>query len=392
MTSKQTNQGPILLRILTVIFLALSAAIAHAEQLVHVYRGEQLVRSQSVAERNAATRLGMAEVILRVSGDKAALQHPGVRQALNQSQSYLYEFSYASTDEMLEEDGKRVPAVRLLLTFSQRAIEKLLRESQLSLWPANRPKLLVWQALRDESDVIQRVPDEAATKALYKQAAIRGVPLLLPAQDLEDTLALSSEDLWNADPQAIKTGSERYRPDATLVGRYQPKGDGTWSGSWQLFHSSGDRTFETEGADIASLFVQAVDASADYFARLYAIVPGNEEPGTVIMRIENVRDFAAYKNAERYLQNLAIVSQVELIVAESHQLLVRLHTVSDINLLLSTLELGKKFYPVASSSVAVVNIAAPAGDSNGYGDMGAGTIQAAAQGTLDNPLVYRWQP
>lgn len=389
-----------MLRFLAVLSLYLFAVSIHAEQLVQVYRAEALVTSQSEAQRNAALPESLREVVLRVSGDPGALEHPNVRQALGQAQTYLYEFGYASTDEQLEVDGKLVPATRLLLKFSPPAIEKLLRDSRLSLWPANRPKLLIWLVMSDETGTKHRVPEEEVLKALYDQAGLRGLPLLLPMQDLEDNLALSIENLWNMDELAIKAASERYKADAILIGRYSKNVSGVGRANWQLIHSSGNQSFDTDSADVPGLFTKAIDASADYFARLYAIVPSEEGPGVVIMQVNEVRNFSTYKNLERYLQGLGMVSRVELIVSEKDSLLLRLYTEGDINLLTSTLELGKKLYPVISESVPNRPVTPyrdtteenwekvdvePADSSLAAPD------PAQARGSLASPLIYRWQ-
>jgi hypothetical protein len=169
-------------------------------------------------------------------------------------------------------------------------------------------------------------------------------------------------------------------------------------------HGSQHQVFETHGAHASELFVQAVDVSADYFASLYSVASGTSEPGTVVMRIENVRDFANYKNVERYLQELAVVSRVELLVTENHYLLVRLHLAGDLPLLLTTLELGKKLHPDTSQSVRTLNVtsyhAASTVDSSERSladeeQLSGNETPVAlepARGTEANPLRYRWQP
>lgn len=394
-----------MVRFLAVLSLYFCALAASAEQAVQVYRAEALVASQSVAERNAAMRVSLGEVIVRVSGDSAALEHPNVRQALNKAQTYLYEFSYASTDEYLDVEGKQVRATRLLLKFSPPAIEKLLRDSRLSLWPANRPKLLVWLVMRDEAGVMHRVPDDEVREALYQQAALRGLPLLMPMHDLEDNLALSADNLWTKDESAIKEASERYNPDAILVGRYSRTGDGSWRASWSLVHSSGNQSFDTQSAEMSGLFTQAIDTSANYFAQLYAITPSEQGPGNIVIRINDVRNFSTYKKVERYLQGLGVITRVDLMAAENDRLLLRLHTEGGMALLLSTLELGKKLYPVMSESLPVLNVSAHRPGANNdqtapapVQEMPAISTDGSAvnnvtqtRGTAANPLIYRWQ-
>lgn len=387
-------QGQILLRLLTFLLLSVCTAASMAEQVVQVYRAEALVASQSQAERNSATQVALGEVIWRVTGDSAALDHPNVREALNQAQRYLYEYSYASTDEQLEVDGKSVRATKVILKFSSQAIEKLLRESGLPLWPANRPKLLVWQIMTDESGTTHRVLEDEARKALYDQAALRGLPLLLPMHDFEDSIALGSDSLWNMDESAIRSASERYKPDAILVGRYRQQ-SGVWHAEWLLLHGSASQQFKVQSAGSPDLFIQAVNTVADYFARLYAITPSEGGSDAIVIRVGEVRDFATYKKVQRYLEGLAMINRVEVVTAHQDQLLIRLYTEGDLPLLLSTLELGKKLFPVVSESIPVQPVEAyrPSVQS-AEADDGSAVSQsgfAQARGSLANPLVYRWQ-
>ena len=395
-----------MLRLLTLLFLTVCAVTASAGQVIQIYRAETLVATQSVAERNDAMKVGLQEVILRVSGDETSLENPLVRDALSQAQNYLYEFSYASTDDMLQVEERQVPAIRLILKYSPSSIDKLLRDANLPLWPANRPTLLIWQIMKDNNGDTYRVMDEESHKALYRQAGLRGLPLLMPLHDLEDNLALSNDELWAQNEERVRVASERYKADAILVGRYNQLTDGSWESSWQLLHTSGNQHFEPQSADTAGIFTQVINATADYFARLYAIAPGEggAASGEIVMRVDGVTEFSDYKDLERYLTELAITKRVDLISIERDKVLVRLHTAGDLALLQNMFELGKKLHPVVSDSVALqpVQTYRPEASStenwqqpvetdlNGYPSANSSSASVNAKGTLANPLVYRW--
>lgn len=378
--------------VVAVLWFALCAFPVMAEQVVDIYRAEVLVKSQSAAVRNIAAREAMREVLIRVSGDTTAPEQPAISAAINQAQNYLLEFSYASTDKRLEVDGESIPATILVAKFSPQGIERLLREARLPLWPASRPKLLIWSVQQDPAGAFHRVPDDTITAALSQRAALRGLPLALPLHDFEDTIALSSDNLWNFDEAAIKEASERYRPDAILVGRYSQTADEQWQASWQLIHASGNKTFDDQADTAPTLFTRALDAVADSFARLYAVVPSESGPDVIVMQVENVVDFGAHKNLQRYLEGLVMVKRLELLKTEGQQQLLRLYIEGDQAQLLSTLVLGKKLYPLEIESVGITP-ALPAFDPVDLLDSGLPPpLPAFAPGSLGKPLVYRWQP
>lgn len=389
-------QEQILTRLLITFAAALSvtfwACSAAADQIVDVYRAEVLVASQTVAERNTAARTALHEVMVRVSGDMSVAEQPDIRAAINRAQNYLHEFSYASTEARLEREGQSLPASLLILKFSPQAVERLLREARLPIWPTSRPTLLVWSIFQDPAGALHRVPDQLIVDALNEQARLRGLPLVLPLQDFEDNIALPSDSLWNLDETAIKQASERYQPDAILIGRYSQSGDERWQASWQLLHSSGNVLFEDQAADAPSLFTRALNAVTDNFAGLYSIVPRESGPDVIVLRIEELSDFGAYKNVQRYLEGLAMVKRMELLEADGSRQLVRLYIDGDKAQLLSTLELGKKLFPLEMQSVPVIPVA-PAVDQLDVLSSGLPPpLPVLNPGSFGNPLVYRWQP
>ena len=74
--------------------MCLFAASAWAQQSQDSYRIEAKVANQSEAERIAAAKANMGEVIQRITGDASSLQHPLVRQAISDAPNYLAKFNY----------------------------------------------------------------------------------------------------------------------------------------------------------------------------------------------------------------------------------------------------------------------------------------------------------
>ncbi len=360
-------------RILMVLFCALLSVDAAADRGVDLYRAETLVASRSEGERARAARDLLTEVVVRVSGNPGAAEYPGIRQSLSRAQDYLQEFSYASTQDTLEVNGAQVPATRLVLRFSPQAVEQLLRASGLSIWPANRPALLVW-LVKDDDGRRSVMAEPEGREVLRQQASRRGLPLILPLMDLEDRLSLNEDDLWFMDQSAILAASERYQPDAVLVGRYSQASSGDWRSNWQLYHALGNPMFEGDGESDSALLASAIDAVADYMASLYAILPQDEDPDAVILHVADVRNFGAYKEVQRYLQDLALVRRVELVAARHDALLLRLYIEGDMGRLISALALDRRLLPWEE-----------AGQISLPGD------RFQPRGTLVNPLVYNWR-
>lgn len=455
------------LRLLVSSLIVALASAATAGQKVDIYRADTLVKSQSEGERNAAARATFGEVIVRVSGQRNALEHPAIKAALPKAQNYLFGFSYKSSTERITVDGKTFPAVGLQLNYEPQAIEQLLRESQLPLWPATRPKVLVWLVAKDPTG-LRLIPEVTDLQAMQLQAQYRGLPLSFPKMDLEDSLSLTADDLWAVDLEKIKTASLRYKADAILVGRYTPYNlgpipmplddappsggvdgreitftsptplnrpmtmvgagatdvapapvtQGPWLGDWQLIHASSDQTFADETPEVTGLFVSAIDHAADYFANQYAIMPTNQGPQTIVLRIGNITGFGEFKQVQAYLGELAMVQRMEVVKINAEGMLVRLTTEGDVKLLMSTLALGRRLAPLQSATLvdtptgavvvdqAAVVVSDPGLDAEVMAELDQalaneqipGITPAPPQmqapvygGTAENPLIYVWQ-
>lgn len=449
---------------LIVFLCAVQAGVASAGQKVDIYRADTLVKTQSESERNAAARATFGEVIVRVSGQRSALDHPAIKAALPKAQNYLFGFSYKSSPEKITVDGKTFPAVGLQLNYEPQAIEQLLRDSQLPLWPATRPKVLVWLVAKEPVG-LRLVPEVTDLQAMQLQAQYRGLPLSFPKMDLEDSLSLTVDDLWALDIEKIKTASLRYRADAILIGRYTPYSlgpippaviidplatempaeavtfpasssaassvatdglidsasviQGPWLGDWQLIHTNSDQSFADETPEVKGLFVSAIDRAADYFANEYAIMPTNQGPQTIMLRVDNITSFGQFKQAQAYLDDLAMVQRMEVVKVNAEGMLVRLTTEGDAKLLMSTLALGRRLLPMQSDALVDIPVSAVVAgqepvvvsDQDLEAELMAEFDQALANeqipgvtppqpsqvqlpvygGTAENPLMYVWQ-
>lgn len=392
------------LRLLVSSLIVVLASAASAGQKVDIYRAETVVKSQAENDRNAAARATLGEVIVRVSGQRSALDHPVVKAALPKAQNYLFGFSYKSSAEKITVDGKTFPAVGLQLDYEPRAIEQLLRDAQLPLWPAIRPTVLVWLVVQEPAG-LRLVAEVADRQALQLQAQYRGLPLRFPKLDLEDSLSLTASDLWALNIEKIKIASLRYKADAILIGRYTPYSlgpipaalpptalapdspavaasatpsvsslapegpadaasdpviQGPWLGDWHLIHANGDQTFADETPEVKGLFAHAIDHAADYFAGQYAIVPTvqGQGPRSIMLNVGNINSFGQFKEAQAYLSELAMVQRMELVKINANGILVRLTTDGDAKLLTSTLALGRRLLPLRSDTLVDLPVSA----------------------------------
>jgi hypothetical protein len=156
---------------------------AWAQSPLDAYRVEAEVVNQSEGERVKAAKANLGEVITRVLGDSAALQHPLVREAVNDAPNYLSKFSYSSD-------------TTLVLNYSPQAIQTLLQRAQLIAATASTANGLTLYVV----DVQDFTAFKQVQLYLKSIAVVRNVNLVSVEKDV-----LQFNLLLDGDEQLLKT-------------------------------------------------------------------------------------------------------------------------------------------------------------------------------------------
>ena len=359
------------------VLLLLISVTARAELVENLYQQGELVASQTSSERNRAASEALAKVLVRVSGSEKLLQNPDIQKQLQKPQRLIEAFRYESTDEVLERDDLPVPASRLVLSFSKSGIERLLRDSQAPLWPANRPSVLVWLVKDDlrlgrELVSLQDEGELSVTAADISQQ--RGLPLVLPMLDLEDRLNISADQVWNLDQAAIIEASSRYRADVLLIGRYSQTSSGRWISAWTLLHKQHQQVFDGDADVETELLAQGLNAATNFLSGIYSISSYGAASDAVYLSVHQVNGFQSYVRLLGYLESLEVVRQMDLVSLDREQVQLRVRLEGDVSALTDALELDRRLQPklpTQASGVALPQSLEPLGSEN-------------------NPLTYGW--
>ena len=101
-------------------------ALAHVAAAGGLYTGEVPVATQADAERTEALKGALAQVIVRLSGDTAALTKPEVAKAVANAEHYVQQYQYAQ--EIVTEGGQPQTRLTLQAQFDRDAVDQLLRD------------------------------------------------------------------------------------------------------------------------------------------------------------------------------------------------------------------------------------------------------------------------
>lgn len=350
-------------------WLALMASVVafsvQAEQRVDLYQVQELVASQSGEARKAAAADALARVLVRVTGDRKIADLPELSGHLSQAQNYVLQFGYGRSDQTLtDEQGVESPAFALTFRFSEPAVEKLLKRLQLPNWPASRPSLLVW-LIEDQwpnGRALVKAPEPE--QSIRQEAMRRGLPIQFPLWDLQDQMMVNIDQLWSFDETSIREASARYQPEVIVVGRFSRTSSGEIRGVWQWLDGESQNMVDAQAQTLGAWSAPMIDQLADLLASRYAIVPGQDLTGQLVLTVNDVDGFARYREVLTYLENHEALRDVRVARAEGTTLVLYLSPEADLAHLQRALQLDRKLIPMQ-------------------------TLQAP-DGSETNPLMYRW--
>ena len=336
---------------LTLLVLLLGVAQKlEAVTLENLYQAEVLTDSQSDAQRRIDASEGLLQVLKRVSGRSEILRNPIIVAALKTPEQYYSEFSYARVDAAKTETGvEPVPDSQgtvaqrqvMRIRFAPSLIAKILREADLPVWGSNRPSVLSWMAIDDESgrQVLGEANESLFSKTLTQVAQARGVPLLLPLWDLEDSRGVSSSEIWGRFLGRIEAASQRYSPDKILVFRAEPEFSNQWRGDWSLGEGGQWRSGTVYGETQAQLATSLVAALASVLSEQYAVTSTRSE---VLLTVEGITEIQDYAEVSRYLEGLTQVMSVQPVRVLSDMIEFKLRSEGEVQQIIDVIALDRK--------------------------------------------------
>lgn len=331
-----------LLSLLVTVLCGFTAA-ARAEIVVDIYGARLPMVSRGDIDLAAARRDGLAQVLVKASGDAAAAARPAVAAALSEADRYLLSYSY------VENDGE---GLWLRLDYDERAVQALLRSAGLPLWTANRPAVLVWLVY---SDGVRRrfvgpadMPAEA--DALAYSFERRGLPLQLPLLDLQDVAALNPGEAWRQSSAALVDASRRYRGTELLAGRVARTSAGRWVGDWRLLYGGRWLSQPVDTADFADFADAGSDLVARTVAGRYAVNLADSADLRHRVILRGVRSYGDFAAARQILEGLEAVRRVvpERLVGD--QVSLRVEADADLVQLARIIELDRRFVAVPAAA------------------------------------------
>jgi hypothetical protein len=341
--------------LIVLIFVVLFPLYLQAETVTDLYHTVVPVTGQSGSERLRAMRVGLGKVLVKVTGDSQALANV----SYSNPERYVTAFGYVSYRDPQSPDSS-ADGLGMSLNFAPSAINKLLRDYRLQLWPSDRPGLLVWMVIDDPVEgrhfvTTENLPEAVATlKMLMKD---RGAPLILPLLDLQDSRTITEADVWNLSQTPLAEAAGRYNTGAWLAVRMYQSSSGQWRAA-RLLYLKGEASLQNVVADnLSALMTKIVPEVVDSLASQYAYVPKTDTE-TVFLQLENINDYQTFNEAINYLESLEVVRYLSVSEVDHGRLGLRLFVEGEVDLLLDTLRRDRRMAENLSAVDATNNLGA----------------------------------
>ena len=345
--------------VLLVACSVLGAMQVRAAVFAELYSVTVAPAPDALDRRAEAIRLGMSQLLTRVTGRLDARFHPDLMPLIESAETHMR--SYNPLDRE-----------RVRVEFIPSRVDQWLETLGWPVWGAERPMTLLWVAVDggwgERAILTARladpatVPDErmspemlelmqAVGEELRLAADERGLPLTLPTMDALDVQAISFVDLWGGFDERIARASSRYPVDAHLVVRVRVSDVG-YDVRSTLVHEEAIRVVTSRGLR------DGLDWLADDFAAEFSMAGGRRSFPLTVLDVGSLTDYGAVMT---YLEALSVLDSVEVEALGGRVLDVMLTTRSEEDVLRRVLALDGVLLPANAGD----------GDADSGSDSGA---------------------
>lgn len=299
---------------------------ARAAVVADLYAAQVPVADATPEAREQAYSAALAKVLTRVTGLRNAGSLPQSVALMEQAGAFVQQYTYRADNT-------------LWVAFDGQALENTLAGAKLPLWNRDRPAILVWLAVDrgggrrsligadDSGEIKQQVLDLARE---------RGLPLIWPLLDSQDLAAASASDIWGGFGDKVAAASQRYQPDAVLVGRLRGASGQRLFGTWDL--QTGSDTQRWRGG-----LNDGVHSVADFLVSRLAASASNASVVSIV--VSDITDVAAYGATLNYLERLSLVDSLRVVEVRDDTVVFELALLADAGRLRRAIDVGRVLVP-----------------------------------------------
>ena len=334
-----------------------------AGEVSGLYEAEVAVKGQGDAERNRALKEALAEVLIKVSGNRNVISMAALQQVLSRPMELAQQFRYRELPKVENQQdspfpqaamGTQEPVKQVLwVSFDAQAVNQALNNAGLPVWGRARPSTLVWLAVEDDNERYLLGGDSHpdVQEQIRHEAQRRAVPVLIPLLDLEDQANLRFTDVWGNFQEVIVEASGRYQAEALWVGRVYRQFDNLWQARWSLYLEDDKQYWEITADQPIDVIASGIDGLADALSAKFSKIISEMDFNTVKVLVTDVHTLEDYARIKKYLHSLDPVTQLQVEEVSTPTVMFMLGIRSDRAELEQAIGFGSTLAPVLPSDV-----------------------------------------
>lgn len=294
-----------------IVFVVLfSSSLCFATEVTDLYRAKADLASQSQDDKDAAIRVAMEKVLVKVAGNRLLLSKPSIQKELDRHGRYTTQFNFS------RENGVN----KLVAVFNENKIKQLFTEQNIPLWGSLRPRVLLW--IVNDNGMSRSIVSETEVSNLQLTAKSvseeKGLPIVLPLMDLTDAQNVQTSDLWGRFIRPINKASKRYSPESIAIVRLSQRASvgvkSLKSVDWYMFNSKAQQVQagkQFKGEDEAELLNKAITNITETMASKYALSSTTNEE--LKIEVTGIETLTQYVELNRFLDKLSAINHIKLL-------------------------------------------------------------------------------
>jgi hypothetical protein len=296
--------------IIILILFAFLAQNAHAIKVSGLYQAAVPVADESASKRSPAIKQALIQVLVKLTGDRNIRSNSDIVPLTERPERFVQQFRYRQVENQ-EQQG--VQFTELLVEFDETALNEGLRSYGLTIWGQERPSVLVWLA-HEQNETRRLVSFDNRPEYLNMLdagAAARGLSLLFPLLDLEDSSQISVSDVWGGFKEPISDASNRYQADVILTAKVIQVLPNLWESNWTAYINDQTLSWASQGELAEIVLKEGIDELADRIASQYANT-GSSVTEVIELLVTDVDNLDKYARALSYLESVQSISSVQV--------------------------------------------------------------------------------
>ena len=335
-------------RILYILcFLVFLCQPVYSMKVSGLYEATISVSDESEPKRSIALRKALAKVLIKVTGDRNINKNTSANLLIQRSEQFVQQYRY---NQSTNEWGQNKSISQLWVQFDEDALNGALKTYGINVWGKERPSILVWLVCQKDKNRFFASLERSFEylSIMEDRASARGIRLLFPLLDLQDTSLISVADIWGSFKEPVLKASERYQSDAILSGKFTQILPALWESKWSMY-LGGEVVNWTSQSEVADIVLEeGIDELIDKLVSRYTNIQKQDFESIEIL-ISDINTIDNYAETFSYLKSLQSVTRVSVKQVSPNHIVFELTGEQGVDGIQQAIALGKKLQSIEGS-------------------------------------------